>query len=196
MATSVKITGLKTLQTQLKNLPKVAKNELFEEFGDFARLTEEEAKQRAPVNEGNLRNAIKGEAFYKGNLVVAEISVNVPYAAYLEFGTRKFAAKYVATLPQDWQTFAAEFKGGGIGSIEKFLADLVQWVKDKGFAAYTTKSGNKSKSKNSQQAEESAAYIIARNILINGIKEKPYLFPAVQNQTPVLLDNLQKIKLA
>lgn len=196
MANSIKITGIKALQVQLQNIPKVAKNELFNEYQKFALLTETAAKGYAPVDEGYLRNSIKGEAFIKGDLVIAEISVNVPYAAYLEFGTRKFAAEYVNKLPSDWQTFAAEFKGGAGGSIEEFLASLVAWVKRKGFAAYVTKSGNKSNSKNSQQAEESAAYIIARSILINGIKSRPYLLPAVQSQTPILLANLQKLKLA
>lgn len=177
-------------------IPKVAAKECFEEYQKFALLAETNAKNRAPVDEGYLRNNIKGQAFVKGDLIVAEVSVNVPYAAYLEFGTRKFASEYVNKLPQDWQTFAAEFKGGGIGSIEQFVADLVAWVKRKGFAAYTTASGNKSKSKRSQEAEEAMAYVIARNILINGIKPQPYLFPAIQEETPRLLENLKKIKLA
>lgn len=177
-------------------IPKVAAKECFNEYQKFAEATEVNAKNRAPVDEGYLRNQIKGQAFVKGELIVAEISVNVPYAAYLEFGTRKFAAEYVNSLPQDWQTFAAEFKGGGIGSIEQFIADLVAWVKRKGFAAQLTKSGNRSNSKQSKAAEEAAAYIIARNILINGIKPQPYLFPAIQEETPRLLENLKKIKLA
>lgn len=180
---------------QLKNIPKVAKNELFAEFGDFARLTEVQAKQLAPTDTGDMKGKIKGQAFIKGDLVVAEISVNSDYAAYVEFGTRKFAAQYVSSLPNDWQTFAAQYKGKAGGTIEELLFNIVQWVKSKGFAAYTTKGGNKSKSKNSQQAEESAAYIIARNILINGIKAQPYLYPAVMDQQKVLMDNLQKLKL-
>jgi hypothetical protein len=193
---SVKITGLKALQLQLKEVPKVAKQEVFKAYQDFAFATEIEAKQLAPTNDGKLKGSIKGQAFIKGDLVIADISVNVFYAAYLEFGTRKFAAAYVSKLPSDWQSFAAQYKGKAGGTIDDLLMNLVEWVKSKGFAAYTTKSGNISKSKNSLQAQESAAYIIARSILINGIKPQPYLYPAVTNQMDKLKDNLNNIKLA
>jgi hypothetical protein len=193
---SVKITGLKALQLQLKELPKVAKQEVFEAYQDFAFATEIEAKQLAPTNDGKLRGSIKGAASIKGDLVIAGITVDVFYAAYVEFGTRKFAAAHVSKLPADWQAFAAQYKGKAGGTIDQLLMNLVQWVKSKGFAAYTTKSGNKSNSKNSMQAQESAAYIIARSILINGIKAQPYLYPAVTNQMEKLKENLNNIKLA
>lgn len=193
---SVKITGLKALQLQLKEMPKVAKKQVFEAYQDFAFATEVEAKQLAPVNDGKLSGSIKGSAFMKDGLIVAEVSVDVFYAAYVEFGTRKFAAAHVSKLPADWQAFAAQYKGKAGGTIDELLMNLVQWVKDKGFAAYTTKSGNRSNSKNSLQAQESAAYIIARSILINGIKAQPYLYPAVTNQMDKLKDNLNNIKLA
>jgi hypothetical protein len=193
---SIKITGLKALQLQLKDVPKVAKKELFEAYQDFAFATEIEAKELAPTNDWKLRGSIKGTASIKGDLVVAEVSVDVFYAAYVEFGTRKFAAAHVSKLPADWQAFAAQYKGKAGGTIDELLMNLVQWVISKGFAAYTTKSGNRSKSKNSMQAQESAAYIIARSILINGIKAQPYLYPAVTNQMKKLKDNLNNIKLA
>jgi HK97 gp10 family phage protein len=193
---SVKITGLKALQIQLKELPKVAKKELFEAYQDFAFATEIEAKQLAPVNDGKLRESIKGKVFIKDGIVIAEVTVDVFYAAYVEFGTRKFAAAHVSKLPADWQAFAAQYKGKAGGTIDELLMNLVQWVKSKGFAAYTTKSGNRSNSKNSMQAQESAAYIIARSILINGIKAQPYLYPAVTNQMAKLKTNLNNIKIA
>lgn len=193
---SVKITGLKALQLQLKEMPKVAKKQVFEAYQDFAFATEIEAKQLAPTNDWKLRGSIKGSAFMKDGLIVAEVSVGVFYAAYVEFGTRKFAAAHVSKLPADWQAFAAQYKGKAGGTIDELLMNLVQWVKSKGFAAYTTKSGNRSNSKNSLQAQESAAYIIALRILQNGIKAQPYLYPAVTNQMGKLKDNLNNIKLA
>ncbi len=57
---------------------------------------------------------------------------------------------------------------------------LVRWVTLKGIAAPLTKSGKPSKSKSTIAAQRQAAYLIARKIMISGIKAQPFLFPAVE----------------
>lgn len=154
------------------------------------------AKALAPSDEGFLRNSI---TFDKTPLNV-EIVVACNYAAYLEFGTRVFAAEYVSSLPGDWQAFAAQYKGGGGGSFEEFVMRLTEWVHRKGLGAggpgkpigvagtYSIKTGKRTGNKNTQaEQDKSAAYAIARKILRVGIRPHPFLYPAVQ-------ENLIKLK--
>lgn len=159
-------------------------------FDKFGLRVELEAKQRAPVDEGHL----KGSIFQQPGRLSSTVGCSVDYAAYLEFGTRKFAASYVASLPQDWQTLAASKRGGGGGSFEEFVQRLTLWVIRKGIAATPTKSGAASKSKSAINAQHNAAYAIARSILRNGIKAQPYLYPAFNLAKEDLIKQLKEIK--
>lgn len=189
---TIKLTGLEGLRSKIKNLSKEASNEIAAEFKAFGENTVRDAKEAAPVDEGHLRSSISSVTTVTPTNINTEIIVATDYAAYIEFGTKRFAEKYVATLPPDWKTFAAEFRGKGGGTVEQLLERLTAWVMRKGFAAYRTKSDNASKSKNSIQAQESAAYIIALRILQNGVRPHPFLFPAVKKNRKILIDNLNK----
>jgi len=158
---------------------------------DFGLRVEKKAKLLAPKDEGALAQSINHTS---GTLSVT-VSVNKDYAAYVEFGTRKFAQKYVSTLPNDWKEFAAKFKGSGgsKGSFMSFFYTILKWVQRKGIAAHKTKSGNRSNSKSSIQAEYSAAYLIALKILREGIKPQPFLYPAFTQEEGQLLKDLQNI---
>lgn len=160
-----------------------------DELAAFGQDVVRDAKQLAPVDEGLLKNSINSDT----QPLKVTISVNVDYAAYVEFGTRRFAAAYVASLPPDWQTFAAQYNGPGGGSFQEFVARLTAWVKRKGFAADVTAGGNRSKSAGSAAKEEQAAYRIALSILRNGIKPHPFLFPAFEKNRPLLIKNLQNL---
>lgn len=140
-----------------------------DELNAFGLETVAMAKTLAPVDEGFLRNSITFDKFP----LSVEIVVAANYAAYLEFGTRAFAAAYVATLPAEWQTFAAQFKGGG-GSFEDFFMNIIEWVKRKGI-------------------EPAAAYPIAKKILRFGIKARPFLYPAIETNKKILIDNLKAV---
>ena len=141
----------------------------------FGLSVERDAKRLAPADEGHLSNSIN----YKPGDLSVTITVGVNYAAYLEFGTRKFAAKYVATLPADWQSYAATFKGKGTGSMDEFIQNIMEWVRRKGIAADTTSGGNVSSSRSSLDKQQQAAYWIELNILQNGIRPHPFLYPAI-----------------
>jgi len=158
---------------------------------DFGTRVETEAKRNAPADEGKLRSSINS-TFNQRDFTV-KITVATDYAAYQEFGTRKFAAAYVGTLPQEWRTYAATFKGKTGGSMDEFIQSIMAWVKRKGIGADTTKSGNISSSASSLDKQQQAAYWIAINILQNGIKPKKFLYEAVKDNLPKLQSDFNKI---
>lgn len=186
---SIKLNGLDNLIATVEKTAKRAEAETKVALTKFAKNTETEAKRLAPANEGRLRNSINGTV----DGFTAKITVTADYAAYLEFGTRKFAARYVATLPQDWQSYAATFRGKGGGTFDQFIQDIIQWVRQKGIGGLKTKSGRTSESKSSLDAMQQAAYAIALNILQNGIRPQPFVYPAVTKNTPVLEADIKKV---
>lgn len=157
--------NLKVKQAQEKIVAAVK-----DELTAFGFDVERDAKNLVPVNEGYLRNSI---GFVQEGLGV-KITVGADYAAYLEFGTRGFAAAHLSTLPPDWQTFAARFKGGGGGTFDELLQRITLWVKQKGI-------------------EEEAAYPIAKKIQIKGIRAQPYLYPAIEKNRFELAKRLKAL---
>jgi hypothetical protein len=168
-ALSFNITGLDTTLKGIDTRLKGIEQDLQDELNAWAELCTTEAKIRAPKDEGHLVGAINP----KFGKLTASTTVAVNYAAFPEFGTRKMAAAYVATLPADWQTYAAQFKGGG-GSFGNFFETILAWVKRKGI-------------------EPAAAYPIAIKILRDGIKPHPYLFPAYEHTIKDLKANLKTL---
>lgn len=164
----LKLKNIDKVFENIKSYPEDLKNVINNEFKAFGIGTVNDAKRLAPVNEGVLRNSIASNA---DDLKVT-ISVNIPYAAYLEFGTKSFAQSYVSTLPPDWQTFAADYKGSGGGSFKEFVMKITEWVRLKGI-------------------DIKAAYPIALKILRTGIKPHPYLFPAFEKNKIELIKNLK-----
>jgi HK97 gp10 family phage protein len=158
---------------------------------DFGTRVETQAKRDAPADEGKLRSSINST--FDQRKFTVKITVATDYAAYQEFGTRKFAAAYVGTLPQEWRTYAATFKGKTGGSMDEFIQAIMAWVKRKGIGADITKSGNVSSSASSLDKQQQAAYWIAINILQNGIKPKKFLYEAVKDNLPKLQSDFNKI---
>ena len=141
----VKITGMKAVMNSLS--PQKLKEKTDKALLKFGVRVDRTAKELAPVDEGRLRSAI----YYKHVDGGVEVGCAVDYAAYLEFGTGKFAAEYVATLPTEWKEFASQFKGSAGGNFREFVESIMGWVKRKGI-------------------DEDRAYGIALSILRNGIK--------------------------
>ncbi len=193
----IKINNVDVVLNNIRNVNAQVKGSLQKELNSFGLNTVNDAKRFAPVDEGTLRNAI---SFKKEDLKVT-ITVNVNYAAYLEFGTRRFAAEQVAKLPPDWKTFAATFKGKGGGDMEEFIQRLVKWVQRKNIAGvYSVKSRqrkgtvvkNQGSVKSRQALEDyEAAYGIALHIIRNGIRARPFLYPAYQKNIQPLIDNIK-----
>lgn len=168
MSLTLNIRNLDKVLAEVKAYPQDVEKIINNEFKAFGQGTVNDAKRLAPVNEGRLRQSISS---LQNNLEV-KVSVNVDYAAYLEFGTKSFAAQYVSSLPSDWQTFASEFKGSAGGSFQDLVMKITKWVRLKGLP-------------------EKAAYPIALKIIRNGIKAQPYLFPAFEKNKLELIKNLK-----
>ena len=201
MSNQIKIEGLgKTLaRLDIKRF----EPEIQTRFDSFGLTVELKARQFAPVDEGHL----KGSIFQQPGKLSNTVGASVDYAAYLEFGTRKYAAAQVATLPQDWQMLAAQYKGkGGGGTFKQFVLRLTEWVHRKGLGTgfagkigvagtYSVKSRKRTGGKPLQESQDrQAAYAIALKILRNGIKAQPFLYPAFNIAKDQLLKELNEIK--
>lgn len=195
MAIKMRFDGLDAAIKRIDSKSKSIEKDVADELNAWAVSTVTEAKKNCPVDEGFLRNSIASNFATKDNLK-AEITVGANYAAYIEFGTRKFAANYVGSLPKEWKEMAARFKGGGgkKGSFYEFLLVIVQWVKRKGITGtYSVKTQRRTGKKSNFDSEDmSAAYPIALSILRKGIKPQPYLFPAVMKTKEKLIERIKK----
>lgn len=172
---SLKASGIDAILARFNTLANQAQNDVQLELNSFADDVVRDAQLLVKANssdEGNLLRNIRPEF---GNGTVT-ISANTKYAAYIEFGTRKFAAEYVSSLPTDWQTFANTFKGpmSGGGNFKEMLLNITDWCKRKGI-------------------DEKLAYPIARKILIQGIRPRPFMYPSVNRNLPLLIANIKDI---
>lgn len=170
MPIQVQVKGLDEVIARLSSLPADTDKALSAELQAFGFDVELMAKELAPADEGILRSSIVSEMI---DLLRVTVFARTNYAAYLEFGTRGFAAAYVASLPADWQTYAASFQGSG-GSAGDYFARIFDWVKRKGI-------------------DPKLAYPIAISILRFGIKAHPFLYPAFQANIPKLESRLREL---
>jgi hypothetical protein len=197
MPLTLNIKNLDSLMTEIMNYPKEMERVVNNDFQNFGQKTRDDAVELAPIDEGHLRGAM---AFAVTNLSVS-VSNNMLYAPYIEFGTKKYAEYQVATLPPDWQEYAATFKGKGVGDYYDFLNAILDWVQRKGLAArYSLKThkaigvkiGGKGKvSLSDQNRLEETARTIAWSIIRNGIRATPFLYPAYEINVIELMKQLK-----
>lgn len=169
----LEIKGIDALIKKMDRLANDVQKDVQAELNDWADTTAQNAKSLVSANssdEGMLLRSINPN-YGNGS---ASVTASTKYAAYIEFGTRKYAAAYVGTLPADWQTFAATFKGKTGGTYKQFLLSIIAWVGRKGI-------------------DKKLAYPIARKIMIDGIKPKPFIYPSVNKTLPILKQNLRAI---
>lgn len=108
---------IKGLDTVLKKVdPKRFKEVAKQSLSAYALKVDMEAKKKAPVDLGQLRSSIYPETAELDNLKVSFVA-GVDYAAYIEFGTGPFAAKYVPSLEPEWQSIAKEYYVNGEGRV-------------------------------------------------------------------------------
>jgi len=187
---NIELQGLDNALKAMKGLSAKALVDVKDEMNAFGQKVVLDAKQLAPTDEGKLKNSIS----YKLNGLDLEITVAANYAAYVEFGTRRYASEQVASLPPDWKAFAAQFKGKGGGSMDEFLLRIIDWVGRKGLAGtYSVKTGRRTGSKSARAIEDAeAAYPIALAILRNGVKAHPFLYPAYDRNVEKFINNLKR----
>lgn len=189
MPLSITIGNLDKVLAEIKAYPQDIKKIINNEFVAFGDNTANDMKRLAPKNESKLVNSINTKIDL--DQMILHVGAYIEYAAYLEFGTKSFAAAYVASLPEDWQAFAAEHKGGDGGTFDDLLIAIIKWVMSKGIAETPTKSGNASQSKDALHEQYNAAYLIALKIVRNGIKAQPYFYPAFEKNKLELIENLK-----
>lgn len=196
----VTITNADNISVRFKKLSKELKDGIQMELNAWADNVATEAKKNVAQNssdEGNLLRSIAPRyARMTQGKGTASVVASASYAAYIEFGTRKFAAAYVPSLPDYWQDIASKAKGkSGEGDFYDFVLAIAMWVKRKGIAArYSVKTQKRLKStKADEKRELEAAWAIAYKILKNGIRPRPFLYPAVNKYTPQVLDNIKQI---
>lgn len=126
------------LNRRLNEMTEEVKQIIDNELYAFGLDTVAMAKNLAPVDEGTLRNLITFDKLPPPALGVEIISA-ASYSAYVEYGTGKFAAAYVPTLPIELQEYARTFFVNGLGriparpfiwpAIEKGRKDLIDRLK-------------------------------------------------------------------
>lgn len=127
MAATIKIEGLdKTLaRFDIKKFePQI--QTCFDKFGLRVEL---ESKQAVIVDDGRLKNSI----FQEPGRLSSTVGASADYAAYVEFGTGPYAAKYVSILPKQWQELAMTFYVNGKGRLpaHPYLYPSFNKAKDK-----------------------------------------------------------------
>ncbi len=195
MASNINISfkGLEAFQRTIQEAPA----KLTQRIGTVLSANAEEiatrAKDNVAVDVGALRASISAD---NSKPLEKTIAANVFYAAFVEFGTGKYAAAYVGTLPPDWRTYAATFKGKKGGeSFDKFLERIIEWVKRKGLAGtYSVKTKKRTGKKGARLFEDAeVAYPIALAILRNGIRPQPYQFPAYRDQRGKIISDIETL---
>lgn len=167
----VKVTGLDALIKDIDNKSKNYSKNIQSAMNSWADDVATNAITLVSANssnEGNLKNSIR--PIY-GNMSVSVVA-SASYAAYIEFGTRKYAAQYVATLPNEWKDLAMQAKGPGGGTFKQFIESLKEWARKKGIP-------------------EDRVYPIALKILTEGIRPRPFLYPSVNKYRKQLTDDLK-----
>ena len=190
----IEIKGIDSLQGKVASYSKRKEIQINAALKDWANRTARDAKQLVSANSsdtGFLQNSISPD-FGKGFASVVAAS---KYAAYVEFGTRKFASQYVSTLPSDWKAYAATFKGSSGGSITEFFNAILEWVQRKGITAtYSVKTQRRQRSGAKEQDRSiRAAELIVFKILRDGVKARPFIYPSVNKNLPLLLEDIKKV---
>jgi len=166
--------GFDGLKKKFDTLSKEGKAEVQSALNDWADRTASDAKSLVSSNssdEGALLRSIS-PVYGQGNAAVVSTA---KYAAYIEFGTRKFATTYVSSLPQNWAAYAATFKGPAGGTFQEFVKSLMAWGERTG------------------KLDPKYAYVAALKILRDGIKQRPFLYPSVIKNTPQLIKDIKEI---
>lgn len=170
----LEIKGIDALIKKMDRLANDVQKDVQAELNDWADQTAANAKMLVSSNssdEGLLLRSINPN-YGNGS---ASVTAATKYAAYIEFGTRKFAAAYVSSLPADWQTYAATFKGKTGGTFEQFILSIKAWAARKGIT------------------DKGHIYFIIKQIMRDGISPKPFMYPSVNKTLPILKQNLRAI---
>lgn len=189
----ITVSNLDVTVKTLSDFTKTKRPFIQKALNDCADRVASDAKQLVSQNSsdtGKLMGSIQPEYGDGSSRVV----VNSNYAAYIEFGTRKFAAQTVSSLPTDWKTYASSFRGPTGKGFDELVKNITAWVKRKNinFGRYSVKTKRRLGSKETRQKEDqNTIRMIVLSILKNGIRAKPFLYPSVNKNIPKLITDLK-----
>lgn len=146
------------------------------------------AKRAAPKDMGNLAGGVNYREVKK---TLFEYFSQAEYSQYEEFGTRRYRR-----VPPEVQRLGIQFNTEkSTGTAEQALKFIIAWVKRKGirFESAAVSKGGKSRGKNKLLTFEQTAYFIFHHIMLVGINAKPFFFPALLKETPLLQKRLELI---
>jgi hypothetical protein len=146
------------------------------------------AKRDAPKDMGNLAGGVN---YKEVNPTLFEYFSQAEYSGYDEFGT-----KSRRRIPPEVQKLGIQFSTAkSTGTAEQALKFITAWVKRKGirFESASVQKGGKKAGKNKLLSYEQTAYFIFHHIMLVGIKPRPFFFPALLNETPLLQRRLEQI---
>lgn len=146
------------------------------------------AKRAAPKDMGALAGGVN---YKETSKTLFEYFSQSEHSGYNEFGT-----KHYRKIPPEVQKLGIQFSNTkSTGTAEQALKFITAWAKRKGirFESASVQKGGKRAGKNKLLSYESTAYLIFHFIMIHGIKPRPFFFPALLNETPLLQRRLEQI---
>lgn len=165
-AFSIDLTQIRAVVSRLKDLPQHLTELVDAELNDGAEAIAAEAKQRAPGDQGLLRNEIGAQ---KIGTLAYEVYSNALYSAFLEFGTRANV-----DIPPGLEEYAAQFIGSAGATALTAKDAIFAWCERKGI-------------------DKSAWYAIYITLLTKGGKPHPFFFPAVNRILPIIINRITKV---
>lgn len=160
------IIGMDALKNRLKTAPETIRKAVGIELSDGAQAIAAEAKQRAPGDQGILRQEITAQ---KIDDLTYEVISGAEYSPYVEFGTLS-----KVQIPPELEEYAAQFKGSAGASSLSLKEAIFNWCARKGI-------------------DKEAWYPIYISIMTNGVKPQPFFFPAVNRITPIIINRVEKV---
>jgi len=171
MSNVPQIQGMADLLDRLRKAPQKITALVQAELQDGAEAIAAEAKQRAPGDQGFLRNLIGA---FKKEPLSFEVFSKAEYSPFLEFGTGEYV-----TIPPGLEEYAAQFKGNFASGLYSEVTGLTakeaifEWCRRKGI-------------------EQELWYPIYISVMVHGIRARPFFFPAAQRITPIIIDRVNK----
>jgi HK97 gp10 family phage protein len=162
--TKVQVLGLQKALKNLKLKGKEIKKTVWEELEDTADNIRNDAILKAPRNTSRLRSSIQITKLSDS----IEVGSDLKYAPFMEFGT-----KSQVDIPPELQAYARQFKGKG-GSFDELVESITVWANQKGI-------------------DQDAIIPIALKIARDGVKPRPFLFPAYFKHRDKLIKKLPKL---
>lgn len=168
--------GLDQTINKLGKMSASVKTEVNGALNAFGLNVEQDAKQLVQANSSDT-GQLAGSISYRTENMKTHVIAAVYYAAYVEFGTRKFATEQVAKLPPDWAAYAGTFKGKNAqsGSFHDFVIRMIKWAQSTG------------------KIDPKYAYLAALKIIKNGVKARPFMYPSVNKNLPIFIEDLKDI---